>query len=193
MTVIDLLEKRGAIWHGHFLLASGLHSDIYIQCQRAFVYPQDTSFLASQLIKKTKDILDINAVDGVVSPALGAVIIGYEVARQLNKPFLFAERDNGKFSFRRGFEITQCSHYLVVEDVFTTGGSTSELIELIKENGALVHGAVSVVQRQECLSLPVPFTSLLTLNLPMYDPTNCPLCKQGVPLVKPGTKQRMQG
>jgi len=92
MTVLEILEKRGAILHGHFLLASGKHSDIYVQCQRAFVYPKDTAFIAKELIGKAQEQCDIKNIAGVVSPALGAVIIGYEVARQLDKPFLFAER-----------------------------------------------------------------------------------------------------
>ncbi|HAR39961.1 MAG TPA: orotate phosphoribosyltransferase [Coprothermobacter sp.] len=192
MTVLEILEKRGAILHGHFLLASGKHSDIYVQCQRAFVYPEDTAFIAKELINKAQEQCDIKNIVGVVSPALGAVIIGYEVARQLDKPFLFAEREGGKLTFRRGFEIQQNGHYLTVEDVFTTGGSTLELINLVENMGGLVDYALAVVQRQKEIALPVPHDSLVFLNLPLYEPENCPLCKAGIPLVKPGTKQQQK-
>ena len=192
MTVLELLEQRSAILHGHFLLASGKHSDIYVQCQRAFVQPEDTAFIASELVKKVEAKLDIKNLTGVVSPALGAVVIGYEVARQLNKPFLFAEREDGNLTFRRGFEIQQNAHYLTVEDVFTTGGSTLELVNLVKNLGGIVDFALAVVQRQKEIILPVPYDSLLFLDLPIYDPESCPLCKAGLPLVKPGTKQRQQ-
>lgn len=192
MTVLEILEKRGAILHGHFLLASGKHSDVYVQCQRAFVYPKDTAFIAKELIGKAQEQCDIKNIAGVVSPALGAVIIGYEVARQLDKPFLFAEREDGKLTFRRGFEIQQNGHYLTVEDVFTTGGSTLELINLVENMGGLVDYALAVVQRQKEIALPVPHDSLIFLDLPLYEPENCPLCKAGIPLVKPGTKQQQQ-
>jgi orotate phosphoribosyltransferase len=192
MTVLEILEKRGAILHGHFLLASGKHSDIYVQCQRAFVYPEDTAFIAKELINKAQEQCDIKNIVGVVSPALGAVIIGYEVARQLDKPFLFAEREGGKLTFRRGFEIQQNGHYLTVEDVFTTGGSTLDLINLVENMGGLVDYALAVVQRQKEIALPVPHDSLVFLILPLYEPENCPLCKAGIPLVKPGTKQQQK-
>lgn len=192
MTVLEILEKRGAILHGHFLLASGKHSDIYVQCQRAFVYPEDTAFIAKELIDKAQEQCDIKNILGVVSPALGAVIIGYEVARQLGKPFLFAEREGGKLTFRRGFEIQQNGHYLTVEDVFTTGGSTLELVNLVENMGGIVDYALAVVQRQKEIALPVPHDSLVFLNLPLYEPENCSLCKAGIPLVKPGTKQQQK-
>ncbi|NPV87958.1 orotate phosphoribosyltransferase [Coprothermobacteraceae bacterium] len=189
MNVVDLLESRGAIWHGHFLLASGKHSDTYIQCQRAFVNPEDTTFIASKLVEKASDLVCLGCIDGVVAPALGAVVIGYEVARQIRKPFIFAEREQGKMTFKRGFEVKIGSRFLLVEDVFTTGQSTLELIELVQSHGGIVRVALSVVQRQKQIDLPVPYASLVTLELPLYDPDNCPLCQQGIPLVKPGTKQ----
>jgi len=167
MTVLEILEKK--------------HSDIYVQCQRAFVYPKDTAFIAKELIGKAQEQCDIKNIAGVVSPA-----------RQLDKPFLFAEREDGKLTFRRGFEIQQNGHYLTVEDVFTTGGSTLELINLVENMGGLVDYALAVVQRQKEIALPVPHDSLIFLDLPLYEPENCPLCKAGIPLVKPGTKQQQQ-
>ncbi|WP_018963565.1 orotate phosphoribosyltransferase [Coprothermobacter platensis] len=192
MNVYELLEERKAIMHGHFLLASGNHSDTYVQCQKAFTYPQDTILVAEELIKTAKGICDIEALDAVVAPALGALVVGYEVARQLQKPFLFAERENGKLTFRRGFAIGPHKRYLTVEDVFTTGSSTMELINLVKAGGGVVDGAVAVVQRQKEITLPVPHASLVLLNLPIYEPEACPLCERHVPLEKPGTKQNMQ-
>ncbi len=175
--ILDFLKSRGAVWEGHFVLASGKHSNTYIQCQRGLINSGDTIYLALLLTEKIRERIEVDIVKGVVSPALGAVVIGYEIARQLGKDFIFTERVEGKMTLKRGFEIEEGAKYLVVEDVFTTGSSTQEVVEVVEKNGGQVVLAVSLVQRQKELELKVPHTSLLLLELPIYEPEDCPLCK----------------
>lgn len=181
------LESRGALLRGHFLLSSGLHSDRYIQCAQLF---KDTRF-AEELGRRLAARAPAKA-DLVVSPAMGGLFIGHETAKALGLPHIFTERSEGAMALRRGFRVEHAQRFLVAEDVLTTGKSTREVIEVLVEEGAIPVGAVSVINRGvDQASLGVPVASLLKLELPTYKPEQCPLCKQGVPAVKPGSRPKV--
>jgi orotate phosphoribosyltransferase len=185
LITLDDFNSTGALLTGHFRLSSGLHSDRYLQCARLLMWPERAEAagrdLAARLAEFTADV--------VVSPALGGLIIGHEVARALRVPFLFAERTEGRFTFRRGFRIQPGTLAVVVEDVFTTGKSTREVIDAVKESGGLVVAAGSVVDRgMPDGALGVPSRSLLTLSVPAWPVEECELCRKGIPLDSPGSR-----
>lgn len=183
MDVMRILEDSGAFLKGHFLLSSGLHSDTYIQCALALQKPKDADFIAGKMVQMISG-LDI---DIVVSPALGGIIIGWEVARKLDLPFVFTEREDGVMKLRRGFKIEKGKKVLIVEDVFTTGRSTSETASVVSGYGGKVVAGCAIVKRGE-VSFVFPHYYLLKLDLKTYSPADCPLCKENVPLVKPGSR-----
>ncbi len=182
-----LLEETGAILHGHFLLSSGLHSDSYVQCAKIFKYPWYAEDLGYELSVKISKY----GPDCVVSPAIGGIIIGYEVARHLNVPFLFAERDDdGVIKFRREFDPSNFKNIVVVEDVITTGKSTNEVIDLVEESRSRVICTSAIVNRGSIDQIRgMPVISLISLPLVSYTHEECPLCKKGIPLVRPGTRK----
>ncbi len=179
----QILQETSSILKGHFKLSSGFHSDTYIQCACALKYPEIASKLADAIYQKTSYL----EPDIIVSPALGGIIIGWEVARKYNLPFLFTERENGIMKLRRGFKIEQAKRVLIIEDVFTTGKSTLEVKDVIDDCKGVVVGAASIIERGS-FKFPFPHHSLLHLELVCYKPDNCPLCKMSVPLVKPGSR-----
>lgn len=183
---IDDVAAAGAFLEGHFQLSSGLHSPRYLQCALYLAEPARAEAAGRQLAARLKAC----AAKLVVAPALGGVVIGHEVARALAVPFLFTERAEGVMALRRGFAIDAGARVLVVEDVVTTGRSTREVIELVRERGGVVTGVGTIVNRsgQENPFAPLPFTTLLTVSIPTYQPASCPLCGQGVPVVKPGSR-----
>lgn len=181
-----------AILKGHFILSSGLHSDTYMQCARVLMNPQISEKLCFQLAKKIIDKFGENPADLVVSPAMGGVIIGYELARQLKIPAIFCERVNGKFELRRGFEISNQARILIVEDVITTGKSSLETFELVKNLNGKIIGEACLVDRSndELLAqkLQVEVISLLKINVKTFDENNIPAELQAIPAVKPGSR-----
>ncbi|PNS01686.1 orotate phosphoribosyltransferase [Petrotoga miotherma DSM 10691] len=185
--VLKILKDTGAFLKGHFLLSSGLHSDTYIQCAKVLKYPEYSELLGKLIADKVKP-----KIDYVVSPALGGIIIGYEVARALNVPFLFAERDEkGNMSLRRGQTINDKSKILIVEDVITTGKSTLEVAKLIESNGGDVISFACIVNRSSKKFLENrEIMSLVTIKAATYSPENCPLCIQGLELIKPGSRKQ---
>jgi orotate phosphoribosyltransferase len=179
-------EETGALLSGHFRLSSGLHSAQYLQCARLLMWPRRAEAAGRALAEKLKEF-DVAAV---VSPALGGIVIGHETARALDVPFVFAERPDGTFRLRRGFRLDPAASVAVVEDVFTTGKSTREVVELCLQSGARVVAAGSIVDRgMPPGALPVPSRSLLSLEVPAWAESECPLCREGKPIDTPGSRR----
>ena len=183
--VLDIYKKTGALLTGHFLLSSGLHSSQYLQSALVLQQPDIATRVCAALaenFKKTK-------IDAVIAPALGGVFVSHETARALGVRALFAERVEGKLTLRRGFTIKPGERVLVVEDVITTGKSTKETIEVVKNAGGVVVAAGSLIDRSGGKAeLGVPYKALVTLDVPTYTPETCPLCKSGGVPVKPGSR-----
>src|SRR5512144_2288399 len=186
-SVLDRFRRVGALLEGHFRLTSGLHSPGYLQCALVLQHPQHAETLGRELAERVRDLRPTT----ILSPALGGLIIGHEVARALGARAIFAEREDGVLTLRRGFRLTETERVLVVEDVVTTGGSTRETMQVARAAGAQVVGAASIVDRSGGAgrsALDVPLVSLLEISLPTYDPASCPLCVSGLPLTKPGSR-----
>ena len=183
--VIELFRRVGALLEGHFRLTSGLHSSGYLQCALVLQYPGLAEQLGAALADRTRHLQPTV----VLSPALGGIVIGQEVARALEVRALFAERQEGALTLRRGFTVSEADRVLVVEDVVTTGGSTRETIAVAIAAGARVLGAVSIIDRgTDPTRLDVPFQSLVHLDVPAYPPESCPMCAKGLPVTKPGSR-----
>ena len=203
--LLDVYRRSGALLEGHFRLTSGLHSPGYLQCALVLQHPQQAEALGRAIAERVRHLV----ATVVLSPALGGVVIGQEVGRALGVRAMFAERQDGKLALRRGFTLDIADRVLVVEDVMTTGGSTRETIEVAKAAGGQVVGTASIVDRSAStqdrpepdqgatgsgqaatsLQFDVPFVTLLRIDLPTYAPDKCPLCAQGLPVVKPGSRQ----
>ncbi len=184
---LEDMTAAGALLEGHFKLSSGLHSSRYLQCALYLADPVRAEAAGRQLAARLKAV----AAQVVMAPALGGVIIGHEVARALvDVPFYFTERSDGVMALRRGFRIEPGSRVLVVEDVVTTGGSTREVMDVATACGGVVVGVGAIVNRSGNANpfSPLPFTALLTVEVPTYPPADCPLCAGGVPLTKPGSR-----
>lgn len=178
-------KDSGALLDGHFVLSSGLHSQSYLQCALALQFPADAA-------RYGRAIADKFANDGiatVASPAIGGLVIGYATAAALNVKFMWTERQNGEMTLRRGFTLKPGERILVVEDVITTGGSTRECIAALTAAGGNVVGAASIVDRSNgSADVGVPRISLVSLDVPAYQPDVCPMCAQGIAAVKPGSR-----
>ncbi len=184
---LEDMTAAGALLEGHFKLSSGRHSSRYLQCALYLADPARAEAAGRQLAAR----LENAGAQLVVAPALGGVIIGHEVARALEDvPFYFTERSDGEMTLRRGFEVQPGCRVLVVEDVVTTGGSTREVMEVVTRRGGVVVAAGAIVNRSgaENPFAPLPFTALLTVDVPNWEPAACPLCASGVPLTKPGSR-----
>lgn len=184
--MLKIFEKTGGILKGHFILTSGRHSDTYMQCAKLFVDPKASELLCKSLAEK----LSGEKIDLVISPAVGGILMGYEMARQLGVNNIFAERENGVMTLRRGFALPENANVLVVEDVVTTGGSVKEVIELVKERGCNVTAVASIVDRSNGkVDFGVKFVNLISMDVVSYEPSECPMCKEGkTPAVKPGSR-----
>ena len=183
--LLDAFRKSGALLEGHFRLSSGLHSTGYLQCALVLQHPATAERLGKALGEATRGL----GANAVLSPALGGLIIGHEVGRALGVRAIFAERQDGTLTLRRGFTLSESDRVLVVEDVLTTGGSTRETIQVAQAAGARVVGAAAIVDRSGgTAAFDVPFASLLPIDLPTYAPDACPLCAQGLPVIKPGSR-----
>jgi orotate phosphoribosyltransferase len=186
--VKEMFEKEKALLSGHFLLSSGLHSDTYFQSALILQHPAEAEKLASVLADKILN--DVPDIDVVVSPAMGGIIIGQEVAAQIGCRAIFCERVEGKLVLRRGFTLDADEKVLVVEDVITTGLSTREVIEVVVANSAKAVAVASLVDRSGGkVDFGVPRFSLLSLEVKSYKPEECPMCKEGGTPVKPGSRK----
>lgn len=190
--VLEIFQKSGALLSGHFRLSSGLHSGKYLQGALVLQYPDLAEKLCSQLASRLN--LRGSKIDAVVSPAIGGIIVGQEVAKVLGCRAIFCEREEGKMKLRRGFEIGKGERVLVVEDVITTGGSVKEIVEIVRGEGGKVKGIGAIVDRSkpslsdELATLNLSLNSLLRIDIETYSPEECPICKKGIPLQKPGSR-----
>jgi orotate phosphoribosyltransferase len=184
--IINLFINSDALLKGHFLLTSGKHSNQYFQCAQALQYTDITTKICSELAEEFKNF----EVDGVIAPAMGGIIVGQETARLLGKRFIFTERENKEMKLRRNFKINPGEKFLVCEDVITTGGSVREVIDIVKENKGEVVGVAVIVDRSGGkIDFGYPLKSVLQLDVEVYEPEECPLCKDGIPLAKPGSRK----
>ena len=186
--IINQFRQAGALLEGHFLLSSGLHSPVYLQCAKVLQNPKRAALLCAALVEKVKSGIP-GDVDLVVAPAMGGVVVGYEMARQLGVDGLFTERVEGQIILRRGFEIPQGAKVLMVEDVVTTGLSSRECIDCIKAAGGDVIGGAALVNRSGgSADIGVPLVSLLELDVPAYAEADLPDDLKAIPAVKPGSR-----
>ncbi|KPK38446.1 MAG: hypothetical protein AMJ78_09990 [Omnitrophica WOR_2 bacterium SM23_29] len=184
--VIEIFKRYGAYQRGHFILSSGLHSEWYLQCALVLEHPKVAARLCGELAKKFKH----KRIDCVIGPALGGIVVSYEVARALGVKGIFAEREDGKMILRRGFRISRGDKVLVVEDVTTTGDSVKEVIDLAKVFGAKIIGVGAIVDRSSGKAkFRVPFKTLAKLKIKTFKPDRCPLCKKGISAIKPGSRK----
>lgn len=185
--LLTIFQQTGALLEGHFRLTSGLHSPRYLQCALVLQHPQHAEWIGKQIAEHFKD----ENISAVIAPAIGGIIVAHETARALGVKASFTERDNGVMTLRRGFKLAADERILVVEDVVTTGGSTRETIAAIETAGGKVIGAGSVIDRSGgTVDVGVPRVALLTLEVPTYQPDNCPLCAQGTAAIKPGSSRQ---
>jgi len=184
--VIDQFRTTGALLEGHFQLSSGLHSTVYLQCALVLQFPDKAESFGRAIAEQYQG----QGIQLVASPAIGGIVIGHEVARALGARFVWTEREAGEMTLRRGFSVSQGEKTLVVEDVITTGGSTRETIEALKQAGADVVGAASIIDRSGgSADVGVPRTSLASLKVLSVEASECDACKLGEPAVKPGSRK----
>lgn len=187
--ILTHFRETEALLEGHFLLSSGLHSDRYLQCAKVLMYPDRAAILCQALAQKVLDELGENGVDVVVAPAMGGVVVGYEMARQLGVPGMFTERVHGIFEFRRGFELAKGARVIMSEDIVTTGRSSRECIEVIKQAGGTVVGATCLVDRSNgSVDVGVPLFSLMGMDVKAYEADKLPPELAAIPAVKPGSR-----
>ena len=185
---LAVLRKTNALLEGHFVLSSGLHSSSYVQCAKLLSNPSKASKICLSLSKKIKK--KIKKIDVILSPAMGGIIIGYEIGKLLKKETIFCERVSGKFVLRRGFNIKKNSKVLIVEDVITTGKSSLECVKLIKKAGAKIVGFACIIDRSNNKNLKIKkkIVSQIKLNIPTYKKNNLPSKLKNIPITKPGSR-----
>ena len=185
---LDILKKTDALLEGHFVLSSGLHSSKYIQCAKLLSYPHIANKICSSLANKIKR--NFKKIDLILSPAMGGIIIGYEIGRILKKETIFCERVNGKFTLRRGFKINKDARVLIIEDVITTGKSSMECVKLIKKNKAKLIGFAALIDRssKKNLKIKTKIVSHLKIKVPTYKRDKLPKDLKLVPITSPGSR-----
>jgi orotate phosphoribosyltransferase len=187
--ILEMFRESGALLEGHFRLTSGLHSNQYFQCAKVLQYPKFCETLCGAIAARFKSA----HLDAVIAPALGGIVVGQEVGRQLNIRTMFTERSEGVMQLRRGFAISPGEHVLVCEDVVTTGGSVNEVIGIVRSAGGIVAGVGFLVDRSggavkfDVTPADAQF-AVMSLKVAAFKPEDCPLCKQGLPVVKPGSR-----
>lgn len=185
--ILQIFKDTGALLQGHFLLTSGKHSAQYMQCAQVLQYPAKAEALCKELAVKFEEF----EIDTVIAPAVGGIVVAHDVGRALEVKAIFTERQNGEMTLRRGFELALGEKVLVVEDVITTGGSVKEVIKVVKEAGAIPVGVGVLVDRSggKADFGGLPLHSLIQMNIEVFEPENCPLCAQGLPAEKPGSRK----
>lgn len=184
--IVQIFKNTGTFMEGHFRLTSGLHSGLYVEKFRVLEHPQHTETLCKEIARRYAQ----DGVTLVVGPAIGGVIIAYEVARALGVRSFFCEREEGKLTLRRGFQISPEDRVLVVEDIVTTGGSVKEVLDVVAQSGATIVGVGLLVDRSGGqVNLGYRTEALLTMQVTTYQPDSCPLCEQDLPIVKPGSRK----
>ena len=185
---LDILKKTNALLEGHFVLSSGLHSSKYIQCAKLLSYPHKAEFICKSLAYKIKK--NFKNIDLILAPAMGGIVIGYEIGKLLKKETIFCERVNGKFKLRRGFNIKKDAKVLIIEDVITTGKSGLECVKLINKSKAKLVGFASIIDRSNKKNLRInkKIISHLKINVPTYKSNNLPNELKLIPVTKPGSR-----
>ena len=181
--IIEILKEINALLEGHFLLSSGKHSNRYCQCAKLLQYPDKAAKVLAPVADQLKNI----DFDLVVGPAMGGIIVAYELGRQTGKPAIFTERENGIMTLRRGFEIIPGQKIIIAEDVVTTGKSSLETVEVLEKLGGQVVGIACIVDRGSS-KLPFPLYSAVKLDIESWAVEDCPLCAQKIPYIKPGSR-----
>lgn len=188
--VIERFKRTGALLEGHFVLTSGLHSTQYLQCALVLQHPTEAEAFARSIAARFAN----ESIETVAAPAIGGIVIGYEVARALGARSIWTERDAGQMTLRRGFTVRPGETVLVVEDVITTGGSTRETIDALRDAGARTVAAASIIDRSGGRAdVGLPRVALATLDVPTFAPDSCPACLRGEPAVKPGSRRMVTG
>jgi orotate phosphoribosyltransferase len=183
----ELLVETDVIQEGHFVLSSGRHADIYMQCAKVLQYPEHAAILAAEIAEKWED----ETIDVVIGPALGGVVLSYAVAEELGVRSIFSERKNGEMKIRRGFELKPGENVLVVEDVVTTGGSVKEVLAVLEELDVEIVGLSSIVDRSNGqVKFNYDFKALLPVDIKSYKAGQCKLCEDNVPITRPGSKEK---
>jgi orotate phosphoribosyltransferase len=187
--ILEHFRNTGALLDGHFTLSSGLHSPTYLQCALALQDPSDAQKFGREIAQRLRSEGSIDGVLTVASPAIGGLVIGFAVAEALGLRFIWTERQNGEMTLRRGFEISKGEKVLVIEDVITTGGSTRECMAALEQHGAEIAAAASIIDRSGGKAdVGVPRIALVSLDVPTYATSDCPLCANGSQPVKPGSR-----
>jgi orotate phosphoribosyltransferase len=192
--ILSMFTASGALLEGHFQLTSGLHSDRYFQCAKVLQYPRNAELLCADIVSQFRTL----QIGAVVAPAIGGIVVGQEVGRQLGVRTMFTERKEDSMQLRRGFEVTHGERILVCEDVVTTGGSVREVIDIVVNNGGIPVGVAYIVDRSKgAVRFPVSNDgkqfSLLMMDVVAFHPDECPLCASGIPVVKPGSRKEKGG
>ena len=181
----DILKSTNALLTGHFRLTSGLHSSTYFQCAKILTYPDITEKICAEIAVGFKDA----GIAKVIAPAIGGIVVGYEMAKALKAKSVFAERENGVMTLRRGFQIEPGERILIAEDVITTGGSVLEVRDIVEKMGGAPVGFASLIDRSGGKFNPgIPYVSWFQMEVKNYNPDDCPMCKEGIPVVKPGSR-----
>jgi orotate phosphoribosyltransferase len=184
--ILEIFKNVEALLEGHFLLTSGRHSNVYFQCAKVLQYPAYMKKICSNIVEYFKNY----EIDTVIAPAIGGIIVGQEVARQLNKRSIFAEREGKALTLRRGFSLEPGEKVLVCEDVVTTGGSVFEVIDIVKNSGAVVVGVGCIVDRSNGkVNFGFPQKSAVMMDVVSFPADDCELCKKGLPVIKPGSRK----
>jgi orotate phosphoribosyltransferase len=187
--VFNIFKESGAIFEGHFKLTSGLHSGVYMQCAKLLQYPDRADKLAKAAAGMLSKDIDIGKVDTVISPAVGGILWGYMLAFRLEKKMIFTERADGEMQLRRGFALSEGEKVIIAEDVITTGGSVKEVIKICEDRGAEVAGVISIVDRNSGVGFGYPYYNMLKIDIEIFEPEKCPMCREGREIVYPGSRK----